>query len=132
MIYGDNRVEEYSTVQAFSVEPANARVISGGSGEDITVTEGTTFFWVYDPTGATPSGFTGTGWYNDTPNSPICVSGISIKEIEDGFANETRTNLNDVFSAWQSFVNQHAGEGIVSDFVTTLVNNGGGNCWSMG
>ena len=131
MLTGSNRVE-YQAVQAFSADPRNGGIISGGTGDQVVVTEGTSFSWVYDPNNSSKSGFTGVGWFESTADSPINASGISLEVILDEFQNGTRTNLNDVFAAWQSYIEQRPDEDIVTQFVNTLVINGGGGCWSAG
>ena len=133
MIYGSNRVEEYSAVAAFSVETRDSGIISGGGGDSAVVVDGTTFSWVYDPNNLEQSGFTGVGWFDKTPGSPIAESGQRLEAILDGFANGNRTNLDDVFTAWQAYIEDQQAQGttgIVSDFVNTLVLAGGSGCWS--
>ena len=83
----------------------------------------------YDPNGGISSGFTGVGWFEDTCGSPIAVSGKNLDTILAEFENGSRTNLNDVLEAWQTYVSDHPGT--VSSFVNTLVAKGGGGCWSM-
>lgn len=129
MIYGNNRVEEYSPVQAFSVDSSNSGIISGGGGDSSVVNEGTTFSWIYDPDNPELSGFTGVGWFETESGSPIKESGISLDSILEGFANGTRTVLDDVFTAWQNYINTSEQTGIVSNFVNTLVLAGGSGCW---
>lgn len=129
MIEGSNWVEEYQPVQAYSVEVSSNGIISGGGGDEAIVSEGTTFYWRYDPNGGISSGFTGVGWFEDTCGSPIAVSGKNLDTILAEFENGSRTNLNDVFEAWQTYVSDHPGT--VSSFVNTLVAKGGGGCWSM-
>ena len=129
MIEGSNWVEEYQPVQAYSVEVSSNGIISGGGGDEAIVSEGTTFYWRYDPNDEISSGFTGVGWFEDIGGSPIVVSGKSLDAILAEFENGSRTNLNDVFEAWQKYVSDHPGT--VSSFVNTLVAGGGGGCWSM-
>ena len=133
MIYGSNRVEEYSAVAAFSVETRDSGIISGGGGDSNVVVDGTTFSWVYDPNDPEHGGFTGFGWFDKTLDSPIAVFGQGLEAILDGFANGTRTNLDDVFKEWQAYIKQQEAQGrdgIVSGFVNTLVLAGGSGCWS--
>ncbi len=131
---GENYVEDYSSVQAYTVQTRDAGIISGGGGEHVVVTEGTRFFWVYNPDGT--GGFTGVGWFESTANSPIKVycdkNSTSITNIIEGFANGTRTDLTDVFTAWQSYVDSNPGQEIVTNFVNTIVGAGGTGCWSSG
>lgn len=135
MIYGENRVEEYSTVQAFAVDAGDSGIISGGGGNGNIIVEGTTFFWIYDPDTSAANGFTGVGWFEGTAGSPIAVAterlGITYDDIMNGFREGTRTNLNDVFEAWQSYIEASGQTGIVSGFVNTLVLAGGSGCWTQ-
>ena len=114
----------YESVAAYSVNARSSRIISGGFGDEVTVTEGTTFQWVYDPNG--DSGFTGKGWFTDEPNTPL--HGVVEQELEDGFANGTIKDLNSYFQNWQSVVEgQPDGSDYVRDFVFMV----GENCVSF-
>lgn len=125
MITGSNRIEEYSSVQAYAVAPQNSGIISGGTG-DVTVNEGMTFLWVYDPNGT--SGFTGVGWFADVPNSPLDYASKTAEQINQEFASGTRRNLDDIFTNWQTLVN--SGSGIASDFAKYLTMSNAAACWT--
>lgn len=133
-IYGDNDVYANSPVAAYSVGTRNGGIISGGTGGETAVTEGVRFLWTYDPNSPdeTPSGFTGQGWFENTTDSPIgwyCFQkGIDLETILAGFKNGDRTNLNDVFTAWQSYVNEQASGG--NDVVKTFQGKLPLACWS--
>lgn len=109
-IYGDNDVYANSPVAAYSVGTRDGRIISGGTGDHVTITRGVNFKWVYDPDKpeAAPSGFTGQGWFESTTDSPIWLycsqNTTDLKTILAGFAGGTRDDLNDVFGAWQQYV----------------------------
>ena len=128
---GENYVEDYSSVQAYTVQTRDAGIISGGGGEHVVVTEGTRFFWVYNPDGT--GGFTGVGWFESIESSPIkeyCDNkGTTLKDIMSEFANGTRTDLTDVFTVWQGYINDHPDELIIRNFVNTLIHAGGDSCW---
>ncbi len=133
-IYGDNDVYANSPVAAYSVGTRDGGIISGGTGGNVTTTQGVNFKWVYDPSNSsgTPSGFTGQGWFENTLDSPIHYSiqccGMTLKGILDGFADGTRGNLNDVFNNWQYYVNVQGdlGHDVVQDFQLEV----GPGCWS--
>ena len=125
MIYGDN-VVYYTPVEAYPVMlmDGESGIISGGFGDGATVTQGVRFSWIYNPDypDTTPSGFTGNGWFADYPSTPIWYSitscQMTLQGILDGFADGTRTNLNDVFINWQNYVDAQGSQGndVVKDF----------------
>lgn len=124
MIYGDNYVEVYTPVEAYSVNSRSARVVSGPIDDDITVSSGMVFHWVYDENGT--SGFTGGGWFAGTTDpswTPVKHAGYTNDEINSQFANNTRSNLNDIFQNWQSLVAQDAG--LPGDFAKIIPDA----CW---
>lgn len=133
-IYGDNDVYANSPVAAYSVGTRDGEIISGGIGGEATATRGVNFKWVYDPDtpGATPSGFTGKGWFAEMGGSPIYYSiqvyGMTLQGILDEFAGGTRTDLNDVFKNWQSYVDAQGSQGndVLQQFQQTV----GYDCWS--
>lgn len=136
-ISGENMVvKPYTPVDAYAVMPMAGGIISGGSGGDATVTQGVRFLWVYDPDtpNGSPSGFTGKGWFADTEGSPIWYSihfhSMTLEGILGEFANGTRTNLNDVFTNWQNYVNALGAQGtdVVQNFQAEFGFNSG--CWS--
>lgn len=127
MYQGENTVY-YTPVEAYALAADNGGIISGGRGEGAVTTEGASFFWVYDPDQPDASGFTGVGWFEQ--NGPISQTGYSLDAILEGFANGTRTDLTDLFTAWQSYCNEH--EGTVTAFVSTLVLAGGSGCYDIG
>lgn len=135
-IYGDNDVYANSPVAAYSVGTRDGGIISGGTGGHVTTTQGVKFEWVYDPgtPEASPSGFTGRGWFEDTPGSPIWYSsknGTDLETILTGFAGGTRGNLDDVFKNWQIYVDAQGFQGtdIVQQFQWVL-GISGWDCWS--
>lgn len=106
MIYGSNEV--YTPVEAYSVMPMDTGVISGGFGDDATVTGGARFYWVYYPNNpnGSPSGFTGNGWFTNIEYSPIVVYCAENNKDLDTFFIEfqnDRTNLDDVFRVWNNW-----------------------------
>lgn len=123
--YQNSNSVSYIPVDANAVSTFDNGVISGGgTGDQEVVVENTVFTWVYDPDSPTRGGFSGEGWFLDALNSPMAVAGItSIEQVDAHFANSD--NLNDVFATWQAFVNQHPGEGIVTEFMKTT------SCWSV-
>lgn len=133
-IYGDNDVYANSPVAAYSVGTRDGGIISGGTGGHVTTTRGVNFEWVYDPgtPGASPSGFTGQGWFAETPGSPIwwycSQKGTDLKTILEEFAGGTRTNLNDVFQNWQTYVDALGFQG--TDAVQQFQQELGWTCWS--
>lgn len=132
MIFGSNDV--YEPVAAYDVgQYTRNGIISGGNGGNATATQGVNFKWVYDPNNPSGSGFSGGGsWHQTTIGSPIWYyqtygSGAGtdvVSEIADG----TRTNLNDVFAEWQSYVNDEGdlGHDVVQEFQQAV----GYGCWS--
>lgn len=124
MLSGNNTVY-YEKVEAYSVNTRSSRLISGGFGDEVTVTQGTTFLWVYDPNG--PSGFSGQGWFTDVENTPL--HGVDEEELKAGFANETITNLDSYFQEWQSVV--AAGQSNGFDYVRDFVFKVGEDCVSF-
>ena len=133
MIFGSNDV--YEPVAAYDVgQYTRNGIISGGSGGNVTTTQGVTFTWVYDPgePEATPSGFTGQGWFAEIDGSPIWYSikycSMTLEGILAEFAAETRTTLDDVFINWQSYVNEQASNG--NDVVQQFQQKLGWTCWS--
>ena len=132
MIYGSNEV--YSPVSAYGISTFAEGIISGGTGGDVTATQGVNFKWVYDPSTpeAIPSGFTGQGWFADKEGSPIWYSiqycGMTLQGILDEFAGETRTNLNDVFQNWQKYVDAQGSPG--NDVLQQFQQAVGYDCWS--
>ena len=133
-IYGDNDVYANSPVAAYSVGTRDGGITSGGTGGDAAVTQGVRFFWTYDPTSpnGTPSGFTGKGWFESTPGSPIWYSiqnyGMTLQGILDGFKEGDRTNLNDVFTNWQNYVDAQGSQG--TDVVQQFQRLVDYDCWS--
>lgn len=133
-IYGDNDVYANSPVAAYSVGTRDGGIISGGTGGEATATQGVNFKWVYDPgtPGASPSGFTGQGWFADTPGSPIWYSSeigsTSLQDILDGFESGTRTTLNDVFQNWQNYVDAAGSQ--ENDVLQQFQRLVGYDCWS--
>lgn len=122
MLSGNNTVY-YEKVEAYSVNTRSSRLISGGFGDKVTVTQGTTFQWVYDPNGT--SGFSGNGWCTDVPNTPLY--GVNENILMQEFASG-REDLNDYFEKWQVIVeNQPEG----SDYVKNFVFEVGQNCVSF-
>lgn len=97
-------------------------------------TQGVNFKWVYDPgtPGASPSGFTGQGWFADTDGSPIWYSiqyhGMTLDGILNGFKEGTRINLNDVFQNWQNYVDAQGS--IDTDVLQQFQRQVGYDCWS--
>ncbi len=125
MIYGESQIEAYSPVEAYSLDPANSGIISGGQGDSSIVVRGTRFLWVYNPSGE--SGFTGNGWFANVEGTPLKVAGMTEEMLEQEFSTG-RTNLNDIFSTWQTYVNQEAD--LENDVVKTFQQMVGYNCWS--
>lgn len=133
-IYGDNDVYANSPVAAYSVGTRDGGIISGGTGGEAMATQGVNFKWVYDPDtpGANPSGFTGQGWFAGTAGSPIWYSiqnyGMTLEGILGGFADGTRTDLNDVFLNWQNYVDATGSQG--NDVLQQFQRAVGYDCWS--
>ncbi len=124
----------YTPVEAYGISTFADGIISGGTGGDATVTQGVRFLWVYNPDtpNAAPSGFTGQGWFADAEGSPIWYSiqfsGMTLQGILDEFAAGTRTNLNDVFTNWQNYVDALGSQG--TDAVQQFQQKLGWTCWS--
>ena len=72
MITGSEEIR-YTPVEAYGVSTFAAGIISGGTGGEATVTQGVRFTWVYDPDSpdASPSGFTGQGWFAEDRKSVV-------------------------------------------------------------
>ena len=114
----------YETVAAYSVSPQNARLISGGSGGEVTVVGNATFQWVFEPNGSS-NGFTGGGWHCGVPNTPL--ANVTQDVLESGLADGTIPNLNSYFQDWQVVVNnQPEGSDYVHDFMVKV----GFDCFS--
>lgn len=115
----------YTPVDAYGVTTFSDGIISGGMGDDVTITQQIRFFWRYDPSSPdkSPSGFTGMGWFENVAETPIVLSGIPLSRILSEFENESRNNLNDVFQIWQSYVNQNSTveHDIVKNFLQLLL-----------
>lgn len=126
MIYGEDIIEAYSPVQAYSVDPRNSGIISGGQGDSSIVVQGTRFLWVYNPSGV--SGFTGNGWFSNVTGSPLAVAGMTEEQLMQEFSTGARTSLNDIFKTWQNYVNEQAelGNDVVKKFQQLV----GYDCWS--
>lgn len=132
MITGNNYIY-YEAVSAYSISPQNARIFSGGGGDHAVTTQGTRFFWTYDPEGTVGPGFTGVGWFEDLSESPLKIAGKTGEQIEAELRNGDRTDLTDVFEAWQTYVNEQAKTGntdVVTSFVNELIIAGGYTCWN--
>ena len=135
-ISGENIVmKPYTPVDAYAVMPTAGVVISGGSGGESTVTKGVRFLWVYNPTKpeASPSGFIGRGWFEETEGSPIWYSikrGMTLEGILGEFSTGHRVNLNDVFQNWQDYVEEQGAQG--KDVVQLFQANFGfdSGCWT--
>ena len=113
MLSGNNTVY-YEKVEAYSVNTRSSRLISGGFGDEVTVTQGTTFLWVYDPNGT--SGFSGKGWHTESLNTPL--HGVNEDILMEDFKNGDRKDLNEYFQKWQEIVEkQPEGSDIVREFV---------------
>lgn len=134
-ISGENIVmKPYTPVDAYAVTPMGNNVISGATGGDATLTDGVRFLWAYNnatPTGS-PSGFTGKGWFESVPGTPIWYSiesqFMTLNEILDGFSSGTRTNLNDIFQHWQNYVDTQEFQG--NDVVQEFQKHVDYDCWS--
>lgn len=134
MITGAEEIR-YTPVEAYGISTFAGGISSGGTGGDVTVTNGVRFIWVYDPSqpAESPSGFTGKGWFADAEGSPIWYSiqfyGMTLEGILAGFANESRKNLNDIFTNWQDYVDAQGWQGrdVVQQFQQKL---GWTSCWS--
>ena len=122
MYQGDYTVY-YTPVQAYSLNSERSGIISGGNGEGAITTEGARFSWVYDPDNPDSSGFTGRGWFEDA--GPITQAGYNVQTILEQFANGQRTDLNDVFAAWQRYCDENPGT--VTWFMEKTV-----GCWNVG
>lgn len=115
MIYGDNYVEAYSPVEAYSVDARNTRVISGGTGDEVVITQGTRFLWRYDSTNQVSSGFTGYGWFAGVSNTPL-AGFADDKDVNQAFENGA-IDMTSYFRAWQQLVNSVTGNTYVQDFI---------------
>ena len=134
-ISGENIVvKPYTPVDAYAVMPMADGITSGGTGGDATLTDGVRFLWVYNPDtpNGSPSGFTGKGWFADLPGSPIWYSiefySMTLGGILGEFANGTRTNLNDVFTNWQNYVDALSSQG--NDVLQNFQRAVDYECWS--
>lgn len=134
-ISGENIVvKPYTPVDAYAVMPMADGITSGGTGGDATLTDGVRFLWVYNPDSpaGSPSGFTGKGWFEDLPGSPIWYSiqfqTATLEDILNGFAEGDRVNLNDVFQNWQSYVDAQSSQG--NDVVQNFQRAVDYDCWS--
>lgn len=134
-ISGENIVvKPYTPVDAYAVMPMAGGITSGGTGGDATVTQGVRFTWVYDPDtpDASPSGFTGQGWFADKVGSPIwyCITfcSMTLEGILAGFGSGDRVSLNDVFQNWQNYVDAQGfqGKDVIQEFQQQL----GWICWT--
>lgn len=120
MIYGENYVEIYSPVQAFSVDARDSGIVSGGGGGSTVVTEGNTFLWVWNPEVENRGGFTGQSWLVQTEGTPINVMGWDLADLEQHF--QTSDNLDNVFATWQNFVNNDPDGNWVNKFIIAISN----------
>ena len=125
MQYGENIVY-YTPVEAYPVMTMDVGIISGGTGDNNVVVQSTRFFWVYDPDNQEVSGFTGKGWFTDTPNTPLYQ--VNEKQLLSEFQNGTRTNLIDYFIEWQEIVSSQTPE---TDYVRDFVFCVGADCVSF-
>lgn len=120
MITGSNDVY-YTPVDGYAVSTFADGIISGGDGGSEVITSGVRFLWIYNPDYPyqKPSGFTGQGWFENEPNTPITIaaqSGLTLQTILDEFANDRRTHLNDVFGYWQTFIRSNSGTDYITPF----------------
>lgn len=132
MIQG-SEVIYYTPVEAYGVTTFADGIISGGGGNDTTISQSVRFFWVYDPSrpNTSPSGFTGMGWFENTQDTPIWLSeknGILLEDILDQFSQGIKTNLNQEFQSWNSYVieNSSLSNDIVGRFQRAINNY---DCW---
>ena len=129
MIFGSNDV--YEPVAAYDVgQYTRNGIISGGNGGNVTTTQGVTFTWVYDPNTPNASGFTGSGWHQDTEGSPIWYYETVVSpgtDIVQQIVEGQRSNLDDVFRSWQDYVNVQSFQGndVLKQFQQVVW-----NCWS--
>lgn len=129
-MHGDEHIteykefEEYSGVYGRAVDPSNQTQNSLNDGEETHV-GGYTFLWVYDQNVTTGNGFTGSGWYETLSKSPLAVIGYTPSQVEENLRNGTWTNLNVIFSEWQSYANEHPDEFVASTFAKALPDA----CW---
>lgn len=129
MIYGENYVEVYSPVEAYSVDARNSGIISGGSGGSTIITQGTRFLWVYDPNQNDLGGFTGGSWLIGVGGTPL--EDWTLEQVGEYFE-AGNTNLDEVFRAWNRYVVENAENDplIVSRFQEAIVSRGGSfSCW---
>lgn len=140
-ISGENIVmKPYTPVDAYAVMPMEGGITSGGTGGDATVTQGVRFLWTYDPANpaGNPSGFTGSGWFENSVGTPIwnlkdSGSSLTLETILYEFSQGHRHNLNDVFEHWQIYVAEQAqgNVDVVKEFVMQLMAVSGIDCWSF-
>ena len=134
MIQGSNDVH-YTPVDGYGVATyADNGIISGGNSGSATIVGSTRFFWVYDPNNTETSGFTGNGWFTDIDYSPISVflknKSMSLEQFLDQFDQEVnpRTNLDDVFTYWQDYVDKNPYGNYPANFAVLV----GANCFTLG
>ena len=130
-ISGENIVvKPYTPVDAYAVMPMGDGFASGETGDGNVVVANTRFFWEYIPGDPENSGFTGAGWFCGVSNTPLAKVKEEdlIAEFENG-----RTDLNDIFAAWQIVVdNQGEGQDYVGDLIDLIYANGGNSsCYSL-
>ena len=87
--YDPNEIEQYSTVQAYTVS-GNSRAIPSGA----TTVQGIYYKW-------NDSGFTGNGWMRTLPGSPTNIYEPRFTSDDDVERHiEQYGNLNAVFTYW--------------------------------
>lgn len=124
MMNGSNYVE-YTPVQAYGIMPMANGIISGGTGDEVTVTDGVTFYWVYDPDNAGVSGFSGSGnWFCEVPNTPL--ANTTYDALMQKFASGI-DNLNSEFAAWQEVIQNQTGD---TDYLHDFMKMVGFDCFS--
>lgn len=86
--YDPNEIEQYSTVQAYTISGNNITIPSGAS-----IVRGIYYMW-------NDAGFIGNGWMYETPGGPTNV--YSDFKGNDDVAQYVAThgNLDDVFKNW--------------------------------
>lgn len=119
----------YTAVEAYSLDPSNSRIISGGNQGTEVISGNIRFLWSFNPE-TREGGFTGVSWFASKQNTPLYVAGMSEKQIEDGLIDGSRTNLNDVFDEWQTFINGNPTTDFVHGFIDILYANNASGCWS--